>query len=70
MLKDCGICVYVAKVQPSIKSTTDEGKKYCELWFIIGRGANRGGVLDAFCKCKEGQDGGCKHCGCDVFSRG
>jgi len=45
-----------------MKIKTDEGKVYYNLWFILeGRGANRGGVLQARCRCKGGRDGGCKH---------
>ena len=44
-LKDCGAHVYVGKVQPSMKSTTDEKEKFYDLWFILkGQGANRGSV--------------------------
>ena len=56
-----GVHVYVAKVRPFMKIKTDEGKEYYDLWFILeGRGANRGSVLQAKCKCKGGQDGGWK----------
>ena len=61
-LKHEGVHVYVAKVKPFMKLKTDEGKEYYDLWFILeGRGANRGSVLQARCKCKGGRDGGCKH---------
>ena len=61
-LKQEGVHVYVAKVKPFMKLKTDEGKEYYDLWFILeGRGANRGSVLQARCKCKGGRDGGCKH---------
>ena len=57
-----GVHVYVAKVRPFMKIKTDEGKEYYDLWFILeGRGANRGSVLQARCRCKGGRDGGCKH---------
>ena len=68
-LKDCGVHVYVGRVQPTMKSTTDENKKFYDLWFIFeGRGANRDSVLDAFCKCKGGRDGGCKHIAAAMYS--
>jgi hypothetical protein len=52
-LKDCRVHVYIGKVQPSMKLTTDEKIKFYDLGFILeGRGAKRGSVLDAFCKCK------------------
>ena len=34
-LKDCGLHVYPGRVQPSMKSKTDDGKKYYELYAII-----------------------------------
>ena len=34
-LKDVGVQVYVGKVQPTMRSKTDEGKDYYDLWFII-----------------------------------
>ena len=68
-LKDCGAHVYVGKVQPSMKSTTEEKEKFYDLWFILeGRGANRGSVIDAFCKCKGGRDRGCKHIAAAMYS--
>ncbi|XP_028414141.1 uncharacterized protein LOC114537204 [Dendronephthya gigantea] len=68
-LQDCGVHVYVGKVQPSMKSTTDDGKRFYELWFILeGRGPNRGSVIDAFCTCKGGRDGGCKHIAAAMYS--
>lgn len=68
-LRDSGVHVVVRKVQPSMKSKTDDGKKFYELWFILeGRGANKGTVLDAFCKCKGGRDGGCKHIAAAMYS--
>ena len=57
-----GAHVYIATVRPLMKIKTDEGKEYYDLWFILeGRGANRGSVLQARCRCKGGRDGGCKH---------
>ena len=54
-LKEWGVHVYVGKVNPTMRMKTDEGKENYELWFILeGKGANRGSVLEAFCKCKGG----------------
>ena len=54
-----GVHVYLAKVRPFMKIKTDEGKECYDLWFILeGKGANRGSVLQARCKCKGGRDGG------------
>jgi hypothetical protein len=40
-----------------------------DLWFILeGKGANKGSVLEAKCKCKGGQDGGCKHIAAAMYS--
>jgi hypothetical protein len=48
---------------------TDEGKEYYNLWLILeGQGPNRGSVLEAFCKCKGGRDGGCKHIAAAMYS--
>ena len=45
-----------------MRTKTDDGKDCYDLWFILeGKGPNRGSVLAAFCKCKGGRDGGCKH---------
>ena len=56
-------------VPASMKSTTDEKKKCFDLWFIWeGRGANRGSVLSAYCKCKGGRDGECKHIAAAMYS--
>ena len=68
-LKQEGIHVYVASVRPFMKIKTDEGKEYYDLWFVVeGRGANRGSVLQAKCKCKGGRDGGCKHIAAAMYS--
>jgi hypothetical protein len=64
-----GVHLYFAKVRPAMKEKTDDGKKFYELWFILeGRGANRGSVLKAKCRCKGGQDGGCKHIAAAMYS--
>ena len=64
-----GVHLYFAKVRPAMKEKTDDGKKFCELWFILeGRGPNRGSVLKAKCLCKGGQDGGCKHIAAAMYS--
>ena len=52
-----------------MRAKTDDGKDSYSLWFIPeGRGVNRGSVLDAFCKCKGGRDGGCKHIAAAMYS--
>ena len=67
-LKQERVHVYVAKVKPFMKLKMDQGKEYHNLWFIIkGRGAKRGSVLQARCKCKGGRDGGCKHIAAAVY---
>ena len=64
-----GVHVYVSKVRPFMKIKTDEGKEYYDLWFIIeGRGANRGSVLQARCKCKGGRDGRCMHIAAAMYA--
>ena len=68
-LKEAGVHVYVGKVQPTMRAKTDDGKDSYSLWFILeGRGVNRGSVLDAFCKCKGGRDGSCKHIAAAMYS--
>lgn len=68
-LLDAGVHVFVAKVLPGMRGKTDDGKRWYELWFILeGRGANIGSVLKAFCKCKGGRDGGCKHVSAAMYS--
>ena len=64
-----GVHVYVAKLWPFMKIKTDEGKEYYDLWFILeGRGANRGSILQARCKCKDARDGGCKHIAAAMYA--
>ncbi len=65
-----GVHLYMGKVRPSMKKSDDaEGKAFYELWFILeGRGASRGTVLKAFCTCKGGRDGGCKHISAAMYS--
>ena len=54
--------VYVGKVLPTMRGKTDDGKNWYDLWFILeGRGPNRESIIEAFCKCKGGRHGGCKH---------
>ena len=56
-VKECGIHVYVEKMQPTMRLRTHEGRDFYELWFILeGKGPNRGSVLNAVCKCKGGRD--------------
>ena len=68
-LKESGVHVYVGKVNPIMRTKTDDGKEYYDLWLILeGKGPNRGSVLEAFCKRKRGRDGGCKHIGACMYS--
>ena len=68
-INDAGVHVYVGQVQPSMRTKTDGGKTCYSLWFILeGRGANKGSVIDAFCECKGGRDGGCKHIAASMYS--
>ena len=61
--------VYVGKVKPAMKTTTDDGKKFYDLYFILeGNGPNRGSVVMAWCACKGGRDGGCKHISAAMYS--
>ena len=64
-----GVHLYIGKVRPAMREKTDEGKKFYDLWFILeGTGPNRGSVLKAKCRCKGGQDGGCKHIVATMYS--
>ena len=68
-LREAGVHVYIGQVQPNMRAKTDDGKECYSLWFILeGQGANRGSVLDAFCKCNGGRDGGCKHIAAAMYS--
>ena len=61
--------VYLAKVKPAMKTTSDDGESCYDLWFILeGKGANKGSVLRAKCTCKGGRDGGGKHIGAAMYS--
>jgi hypothetical protein len=52
-----------------MKTTTDDGKKFYDLYFILeGKGPNRGSVVMAWCMCKGGRDGGCKHISAAMYS--
>ena len=51
------------------KSDNVGGKAFYDLWFIFeGKGASRGNVLKAWCGCKGGRDGGCKHISAAMYS--
>jgi hypothetical protein len=66
---DVGVHLYVGKVKPAMKVKTDEGKPFYDLWFILeGKGANRGSVIAARCRCIGGRDGGCKHIAAAMYS--
>lgn len=68
-LQNEGLLIYVGKVRPAMKTTTDDGKKFYDLYFILeGKGSNRGSVLMAWCACKGGRDGGCKHISAAMYS--
>lgn len=68
-LLDSGLHVYVGKVLPTMRGKTDDGREWYDLWFILeGKGPNKGSVLEAFCKCKGGRDGGCKHLAAAMYS--
>ena len=67
--KDAGVHVYVGKVKPTMKDKTKDGKEFYDLWFVLeGKGSNRGSVLDAYCACLGGRDGGCKHVAAALYS--
>ena len=64
-----GVHLYMGKVKPAMKEKTDEGKLFYDCWFMLeGKGANRGSVLKARCRCKGGRDGGCKHIAALMYS--
>ena len=68
VVQQAGVHVFVGKVQPTMRAKTDEGKTLYDLWFILeGRGPNKG-VIEAYCKCKGGRDGGCKHIASAMYS--
>lgn len=55
-LNDAGVHVYVGKVQPSMRSKTDDGKEHYDLWFILeGKGPNRGSLIKAFVSARVGE---------------
>ncbi len=61
--------LYMGKVKPAMREKTDEGKPYYDCWFILeGKGASRGSVVKARCRCKGGRDGACKHIAAAMFS--
>ena len=60
--QDAGVHVYVSKVKPTMKEKTKDGKEFYDSWFVLeGKGPNRGSVINAYCVCLGGRDGGCKH---------
>ncbi len=64
-----GVHLYMGKVKPAMKEKTDDGKLFYDCWFMLeGKGANRGSVLKARCRCKGGCDGGCKHIAALMYS--
>ena len=56
--------VMIAKVIPTQKEKTREGRPEYRLWFII---SPNGSVYSAFCECKGGSDQRCKHLGASLF---
>lgn len=61
--------MFMWEVRPVMKTKTDDGKDFYDLYFIVeGKGANRGSVLKAKCMCKGGCDGGCKHIAAAMYS--
>lgn len=61
--------MYVGKVKPTMKEKTKNGKEFYHSWFVLeGKGPNRGSVIDAYCVCLEGRDGGCKHVAAALYS--
>ena len=64
-----GVHLYMGKVKPAMKEKIDDGKLFYDCWFMLeGKGANRGSVLKARCRCKGGRDGGCKHIAALMYS--
>ena len=67
--KEAQVHVFVGKVKPAMKEKTKDGKEFYDLWFLLeGRGASRGSVIDAYCVCLGGRDGGCKHIAAAMYS--
>ena len=67
--KEAQVHVFVGKVKPAMKEKTKDNKEFYDLWFILeGRGASRGSVIDAYCVCLGGRDGGCKHIAAAMYS--
>lgn len=68
-LEHVGVHVYVGKVKPAMRDKTKDGKQFYDLWFVLeGKGASRGSVVDAYCECLGGRDGGCKHIAAALYS--
>ena len=61
---DSAYHIIIAKVLPTQKEKTPEGRKAYRLWFIVGP---NGSIYSAFCECKGGSDQGCKHLGAALF---
>ena len=56
-----GVHLYVGQVKPAMKEKTKNGHSLYKLRFLLKEGARRGSILDAYCECLGGKDGGCKH---------
>ena len=69
MMSKEGVHLYMGKVKPAMREKTDDGKLFYDCWFMLeDKGANRGSVLKARCRCKGGRDGGCKHIAAAMYS--
>ena len=67
--KEAQVHVFVGKVKPAMKEKTKDNKEFYDLWLILeGVGASRGSVIDAYCVCLGGRDGGCKHIAAAMYS--
>ena len=61
--------MYVGKVKPTMKDKTKDGKKFYDQWLVLeDEGFNHGSVLDMYCACLGGGDGGCKHVAAALYS--
>ena len=69
LVQEAGVHVFVGKVQPTMRAKTDDSKDFYDLWFVLeGKGPNKSSVVEAYCKCKGGRDGGCKHIASAMYS--
>jgi hypothetical protein len=67
-LKEEGTHLFVGKVRPAMKDTTDDGKN-CTMSGLCQKEKQQSrSVLMARRTCKGGQDGGCKHIAACLYS--